>query len=226
LLSLAVVLAAFGLPSAADYPTCTPLQSLTPDQAIVGRAYDAKNAWTRRPVTPESLLVGGSLCRWERSDESPAKRVRRALAYGCENTTAVIGVVTARRFLVSPERYYVFGEYDVTVEQRVSPVGRGAELTGGATIKVYRDGGVVCAPEGELRALNRDQKPFDVGGRYLLFLKPTTPQGNGFASSEFDWSLDDGAKRAQLTHVDHVEESVDVTAAELVAHMETIPQCQ
>lgn len=176
---------------------CSQERALNPQQDVVGHQLDGHPAY-RKPLQPGAAAV---LIHCPSSDpnETPAMRLRRQL---CSASDVVVGTVTSRRFLLSPRKKQIFGEYELQVEESIKA---GAPLATNARITLVRPGGAVCTAAGRLDSIDQSQMPLTVGQRYLLFLTHK-PEAGRYLTSSHDYIL---AEQARLAHShDHTQDAM------------------
>jgi hypothetical protein len=88
---------------------------------------------------------------------------------GCKADLIVIGTVKNKSSLIIEEGTFVFTDYEVTIEESLKNRNDGPVQPNDA-INVTRIGGAVKLNGHTVRAIDNEQPPLEVGGRYLLFL--------------------------------------------------------
>jgi len=82
----------------------------------------------------------------------------------------VIGTVKEKSSQVSEDETFVFTDYDMSVDQvlKDNPI---ASVQTGTTITVTAPGGKILLDGRVIQAIDKSLEPFEVGARYVLFLK-------------------------------------------------------
>lgn len=86
-----------------------------------------------------------------------------------QSAAVIIGTVTDAQAHLSPDKSYVYSEFDVLIDEVVKNDDQ-SPLTAGKSVAVERPGGRVKVPSGSIHEYRTTLNPLDVGSRYTLFL--------------------------------------------------------
>jgi len=110
----------------------------------------------------------------------------------CNVGTIVVGTLTIESPQLTGDESFLFTEYTLNVEEVIkgTPSGR---LKAGENITVIREGGVGQINGRTVRAEREGFKPFEMGGRYVLFLRDIPETGAYLAYPYGSFALDGDA---------------------------------
>lgn len=86
-----------------------------------------------------------------------------------QSAAVIIGTVTKSQAHLTPDKSYVYSEFDVLVDEVVKNDTQ-SPITTGKAVPVERPGGRVLMPSGRIHEYRTTLEPLEVGGRYALFL--------------------------------------------------------
>lgn len=109
--------------------------------------------------------------------------------------TIVVGRLVSRSTHFTPSRSFLFSEFEMEVEEIV----KGPAAATGGLITVLRPGGAFKFGNRRIRAVSSRFKPFQVGGRYILFLSVVPETGAYVATAETSFQSLPAGGVAKLT---------------------------
>lgn len=197
-----------------DLP-CEQPSPLAPDQRNKAAALDAD----RGAAVGVGLIATRSPSTYPRPAESTNDLLRRG---SCAATAVITGRVQSHTVLLSPGRI-AWTEYSILVDgvHRQAPE---RPIASGSLLTVTRSGGHVCVGDSSVAADDPWQAPLANGERYLLFLH-WDDVAKRYATSEYDWRLDDSgtAARAHARALGNID---DVDATALLAALPSVSTCE
>jgi len=104
---------------------------------------------------------------------TPFREVLTELACGAD--AIVIGIVKDRSSQLTESGTFIFTDYELTVEEVLKDNTSG-HIEPTTSLTVTRPGGRILLEGHVISAIDKSAKPFEIGGRYILFLQylPTT----------------------------------------------------
>jgi hypothetical protein len=149
------------------------------------------------------------------SSSAPSKRSEDFIAdIARQADTIIIGTVNNQQSFLTVEGTFVFTDYTITVQQ-ILKNNAAAELRPSDSTIVTRPGGTVQLSRHTVRASDESLAPFEVGKRYLLFLKyiPATDAYRAFeGGGAFRIDLGKTAKLTKEQLPNELERGTDLSA--------------
>ena len=122
----------------------------------------------RQLVTEQGdVTIGKMVPQRIRSTSFSLDKYLQTLA--CKADLVVVGTIKNKSSQIIEEGTFVFTDYEVTVEESLKNSSN-TSARPNAALNVTRIGGAVKLNGHTVRAIDQEQRPLEVGGRYLLFL--------------------------------------------------------
>lgn len=157
----------------------SPVQSgrMTDKQRVHSRRYNGLGLGRKLTEIPSEKktrngdvdvsIVRGPGMPFSSGSEEPNSEIEKA---AWKADAIVIGTIKTKASQLSEDETFVFTDYDISVDQvlKDNPV---APVQAASLITVTAPGGKILLDGRVIQAIDKSLEPFEIGGRYLLFLR-------------------------------------------------------